>query len=61
VVVSVLTVLAHQDHGWLWFWPLVPLFWLLLLPTFRSDLVAAGVSTSGNYKREEAAKWQTSS
>jgi hypothetical protein len=57
----VLTVLAHQDHGWLWFWPLVPLFWLLLLPTFRSDLVAAGVSTSGNYKREEAAKWQTSS
>jgi putative membrane protein len=19
-----------HDHGWLWFWPLVPLFWLLV-------------------------------
>jgi putative membrane protein len=25
----VLTVLASNDHGWFWFWPLFPLFWLL--------------------------------
>jgi putative membrane protein len=25
----VLTVLASNDHDWFWFWPLVPLFWLL--------------------------------
>ena len=24
-----LTVLASDDHHWFWFWPLVPLFWLL--------------------------------
>jgi putative membrane protein len=23
-----------HDHGWFWFWPLVPLFWLLLFFLF---------------------------
>lgn len=23
-----------HDHGWFWFWPLVPLFWLLVLLLF---------------------------
>jgi putative membrane protein len=30
----VLTVLASHDHGWFWFWPLVPLFWILLFFLF---------------------------
>jgi putative membrane protein len=33
-VVGVLAVLASNDHGWFWFWPLIPLFWLLLFFVF---------------------------
>src|SRR4029453_11783395 len=33
-VVGVLAVLASNDHGWVWFWPLIPLFWLLLFFLF---------------------------
>ena len=29
-----LTVLASNDHGWFWFWPLIPLFWILLFFLF---------------------------
>jgi putative membrane protein len=30
----VVTVLASNDHGWFWFWPLIPLFWLFLFFLF---------------------------
>src|SRR4029450_13942746 len=33
-VVGVLAVLASNDHGWFWFLPLIPLFWLLLFFVF---------------------------
>jgi putative membrane protein len=36
VDMSALTLLASgaDDHGWSWFWPLVPLFWLLVFFLF---------------------------
>ena len=33
-VLSVLTVFASNDHGWFWFWPLVPIFWFLVFFLF---------------------------
>ena len=29
-----LTVLASDHHGWFWFWPLVPIFWFVVVFLF---------------------------
>jgi hypothetical protein len=31
---ALLTLLASHDHGWFWLWPLVPLFWFLVVFLF---------------------------
>lgn len=43
-----LIVLASNDHDWFWFWPLIPLFWLLaFFLFFRVFFWRAGVGPGG--------------